>query len=115
MLSFCKATEQAVPVRWVWCPSQACAGSAGKLGNSLCCNFSPAGLADGSTFKVDVSVEFLCPNSAFWLGSWYSLNAGQNVNPHICILRFVNWGTVKCCRWLLLQDFACVLKNFSEI
>lgn len=34
-----------------------------KLGNSSCCNASPAGWADGSTFKVNISAEFLCPNS----------------------------------------------------
>lgn len=51
----------------------------------------------------------------FWLGSWYSLNAGQSVNPHICIVRLVNCETVKCCWLLLLQDFTCVLKNCSGI
>lgn len=36
-----------------------------------------------------------CVLILFWLGSWYSLNAGQNANPHIRTLRFINYETSK--------------------
>lgn len=49
------------------------------------------------TFQRNFSVLIL-----FRLGTWYSLSAGQKVNPHIHVLRFVNYETNKT---LLLAAF----------
>lgn len=78
----------------------ACAGSAGELGNGLWCNISPAGSADGSTFKGNVAVEFLCPHDFFgWALGILWMQARRFIRTYAYASLLI-MKLEKCCQWL---------------